>query len=168
MVTLDGNEKLTRAMCAAPKEKVKCPVNMINLVQCCTKSPLKGGQHQSASKFCETHQNLAPAASCDRDLEPRVLSVHIPLKLLGIRHATHDDSPLFGVLPDNDSSELLIGCRRSTKVNKFFDRTAGVVAAVRPCGVVVNFSEMYTCESPTQMYIFLCSTFGHGGTLTAS
>ena len=27
MVVIDGNEKLTRAMCAAPKSKVTCPVN---------------------------------------------------------------------------------------------------------------------------------------------
>ena len=43
MVTIDGNEKLTRAMCAAPKSKVMCPVNHINLVQCCTQSPITGG-----------------------------------------------------------------------------------------------------------------------------
>ena len=38
------------------------------------------------------------------------------------------------------------------------------MAAVRPCGIVVNFSEMFTCESPTQMYVFLrlSFTFGHG------
>ncbi len=33
---------------------------------------------------------------------------------------------------------------------------------VRPCGIVVNFTEMFTCESPTQMYLFLVFTFGRG------
>ena len=38
-------------------------------------------------------------------------------------------------------------------MNNFYDRTAGVVTAVRPCGIVLDFSEMFTCESSTQMYI---------------
>ena len=59
MVTIDGNEKLTRAMCAAPKEKMKCPQNHINLVQCCSRSPISGGRHQMASKYCTFHQSLA-------------------------------------------------------------------------------------------------------------
>ena len=56
MVTIDGNEKVNRTVCAAPKNKVKCDVNHINLVQCCTRSPITGGKHQSSSKFCESHQ----------------------------------------------------------------------------------------------------------------
>ena len=60
MVTIDCNEKLTRGMCAAPKEKTKCPVNHINLVQCCSRSPVTGGRHQSSSKYCSIHQHLRP------------------------------------------------------------------------------------------------------------
>ena len=33
---------------------------------------------------------------------------------------------------------------------------------VRPCGIVVNFMEMFTCESPTQTYVFIAFTFAHG------
>lgn len=65
----------------------------------------------------------------------------------------------FGDLPDNDSDELLSGCRKKCNVNKFIDRVAAIV---RPCGIVVNFSEMFTCESPTQMYVFLIFSFAHG------
>ena len=64
-----------------------------------------------------------------------------------------------GTLPDSD--ELLKGCRKQSNVNHYFDRTAGVAAMVRPCGNV-NFSEMFSCESPTQMYIFLVFTVAHG------
>ena len=76
-------------------------------------------------------------------------------------------NPLFNLanmetLSDTDSSELITGCRKQSRIDRFFDRTAGVAAAVRPCGVVVNFTEMFTCESPTQMYVFLVFTFGHG------
>ena len=160
MITIDGNEKLTRAMCAAPKDKVKCPVNHINLVQCCTRSPITGGRHTSSSKFCSLHQHL------DNDIsaEQSGLIVSIPLQLHGVflTSSTSIGDTHVGSLPDADCNELLTGCRKPHKVNKFFDRTAGVAAAVRPCGIVVNFSEMYTCESPTQMYIFLALTFGHG------
>ena len=72
------------------------------------------------------------------------------------------ESDTIGRLPDADSEELFTGCCKPSKVTKFFDRTAGVVAAVRPCGIVVNISEMFTFESPTQMYTFLSFTFGHG------
>ena len=63
MITIDGNEKLTRAMCAAPKEKVNCHMNHINLVQCCTWSPSTGGRHLTSSKYCSLHQHLDLSAS---------------------------------------------------------------------------------------------------------
>ena len=161
MVTIDGNEKLTRGMCAAPKEKTKCPVNHINLVQCCSRSPVTGGRHQSSSKYCSIHQHLSQASMGVSD-DQFTLRVQIPLRLLGIGSESSHTLSMIGSLPDSDSDDLLIGCRKSKKVTRFYDRTAGVVAAVRPCGIVVNFSEMFTCESPTQMYIFLAFTFGHG------
>ena len=70
----------------------------------------------------------------------------------------HVSATNLGDLPDNDNSTLLTGCKKH--VNKYHNRTAGIFAAVRPCGVVVNFMEMYTCESPTQAYVFLWLTFG--------
>ena len=34
------------------------------------------------------------------------------------------------------------------------------MAHVRPCGIIVNFAEMYTCESPTQCYVFFYTAIG--------
>ena len=65
-------------------------------------------------------------------------------------------------VPDIDGDELLVGCKKPKNVNKFFDRTADVAAMVRPCGIVVYFTEMFTCESPTQRYLFLVFNFGRG------
>ena len=161
MITIDGNEKLTRAMCAAPKEKTKCPVNQINLVQCCSSSPVTGGRPLEASKYCCAHQYLAQASTSVSD-DHSSLRVQIPLRLLRINCDLTPSLSMIGPLPDTDSDDLFVGCRKPRNVNRFHDRTAGVVAAVRPCGIVVNFSEMFTCESPTQMYIFLAFTFGHG------
>ena len=67
-----------------------------------------------------------------------------------------------GQLPENDDESALVGCRKEKGVTKFYDRTAGVLALVRPCGIIVNTTEMYTCESPTQVYLFLVMTFGRG------
>ena len=95
MVTIDGNEKLTRAMCAAPKEKVKCPVNHINLVQCCCRSPISGGKHQVASKYCAFHQYLVSSAShCLSLEEPLNLTVRIPLHPQGITLNTQNPMQL--------------------------------------------------------------------------
>ena len=58
-------------------------------------------------------------------------------------------------LPNNDDSLLLIGCKKACNVDRFYDRTAGLLALVRPCGIIVNFSEMFTCESPTQACVHL-------------
>ena len=63
-------------------------------------------------------------------------------------------------LPDNDDNSVLTACRKPSNVNRFYDRTAGVMALMRPCGIIVNFAEMYTCESPTQCYVFIYTTFG--------
>ena len=57
-----------------------------------------------------------------------------------------------GDLPENDDPTLV---ERKKGVHRFHDRTAGILALVRPCGVIVNTAEMYTCESPTQVYLFI-------------
>ena len=36
-----------------------------------------------------------------------------------------------------------------------------MAASVRLCGIV-NFMELFTCESPTQMYVFLAFSFAQG------
>ena len=158
MVTIDGNEKLTRTMCAAPKSKVKCPLNHVNFTQCCSHSPVTGGRHQSSSRYCKDHQEMVVDASpCTSMTAP--LTVSIPTSVL---HNPVLTCANFGTLPDNDSAELLQGCRKQHNVNRYLDRTAGVATIVRPCGIVVNFMEMFTCESPTQMYVFIAFTFAHG------
>ena len=51
----------------------------------------------------------------------------------------HTPSPIlerdkFGQLPENDDESVLVGCRKEKGVTKFYDRTAGVLALVRPSG----------------------------------
>ena len=100
MVTIDGNEKLTRAMCAAPSTKS-------HLVQCCSHS-ISGGKHQIIAPFTSIlfHQHKIR----------RSHSVRIPLHPQGIRLTMSD---AIGSLPDADSDT---GCHKPGKVTKFFDR----------------------------------------------
>ena len=72
-----------------------------------------------------------------------------------------------GTVPENDDSDVLVGCRKAKEVNRFNNRTAGILSLVRPCGVIVNFTEMYTCESPTQVYLFLVLTFARANDIDA-
>ena len=158
LATIDGNEKIRRSMCAAPKSKVPIPHNSINIMQCCPSSPITGGRHQKPSKYCARHQHLE--AEGNDGIDDSSLVVRIPLPTASFSPPFTVDS--IGDLPDADSDSVLVGCRKAKNVDKFFSTTAGIATIVRPCGIVVNCTEMYTCESPTQMYIFLLSTFGRG------
>ena len=51
------------------------------------------------------------------------------------------------------------GCKKSEKISLFYETTAGTLALIRPCGIVVNMTEMFTCESLTQVFLFLLKTF---------
>ena len=54
-VTIDGNEKLRRPMCAAPRRKLQIRRDLPTVVQCCTNYPITGGKHQEARRFCHLH-----------------------------------------------------------------------------------------------------------------
>ena len=49
-----------------------------------------------------------------------------------------------GSLSDSNDDSLLVGCRKVKGVTKFYDQTAGTLALVHPCGVIVNAVEMFT------------------------
>ncbi len=150
---MDGLEKICRPMCALPKERAVAgksrETRCLNVTQCCPNTPVIGGKHQRPSKFCTDHQYLEEEANSGHFTGQQVLPEH------AIASAREDVQ-----LPDNDDDSLLTGCKKPHNVQRFHGRTAGILAVVRPCGIVVNFAEMFTCESPTQAYIFLYTTFG--------
>ncbi len=60
--------EMTRTICAAPRERVHLPPGFPNIIQCCHNSPVLGGKHAKASKYCSEHKqseqtqaNPAPA-----------------------------------------------------------------------------------------------------------
>ena len=139
-------------MCALPKSKVVAgqdsETKLLNIVQCYPETPVLGGKSKVPSKYCSALSHLDEEAI-------DIPMVHTPPELEYIKTKAADEV----ILPDSDNS-LLTACRKPTNVNRLYDRMAGIVALVRPCGIIVNFAEMYTCESPTQCYVFLYTTFG--------
>lgn len=119
-----------------PKEKVQAgqsaEVKMLNVIQCCPETPVLGGKHLSPSKSCQDH---CEEATC---FKPSVT----PPELMFF--SRHSDSEV--QLPDNEDLSLLVGCKKSSNLDRFYNRTAGVFGLVRPCGVIANFTEIFSCE----------------------
>ena len=149
-VSLDGLEKISRPMCALPKERVVAgrsrETRCLNITQCCPNNLVMGGKYQKPSSYCIEHINNQD--ECATNCQKQLPEYDIP---------AHRESVS---LPANDDESLLTGCKKAKNVNRFQNRTAGILALVRPCGIIINFTEMFTSESPTQAYIFIYQTFG--------
>ena len=143
MVTIDGLMKVRQPKCAAKGDRIRMSGELPNVVQCCPLSPLRGNQHKGGSKYCEHN-----AMKEDRD----------PL-VVRLVHLSKVEKSHLGEVPANDMS-WVVACKKPGKVDKVFDTTAGILAAVRPRGIIVNFMEMFTCESASQAYLFMMWTFG--------
>ena len=65
-------------------------------------------------------------------------------------------------LPSNNDRSVHIGCKSEKNVDRLSERSAGVMAIVKPCGMIVDYAEMLTCESPSQLFVqllrLLCDT----------
>ena len=142
--TVDGNEKLRRPICAAPKLKVRMRHDLPVIVQCCTNYPLLGGKYQLPSWYCAQHVEDTDSVSENDIPEFQLITQHFS-----------------GSLTANDDDSLLLGCKRPEKRTKYYHTTAGMLALIRPCGIVISICEMFTCESATQVYLFLLRTFVH-------
>lgn len=117
-------------------QKLYLDQQKINMMQCCPRSPASGGKSKKPSKFCHLHSfpddESSSTATHDTNL-PVPQPSHPMLDVSNVR-----------TLPDNECTDVLVGCKKAHAVNKFYDRTAGILAMVRPCGVIVNACEMYT------------------------
>lgn len=92
-------------MCSLPKSKVAAGLTsetkVLNVIQCCSNSPVMGGKYQTASKFCLDHI----------DHDSNVRQVVLP------PHYEYFRSKLDEVtLPDTEDSSLLVGCRKTRKL----------------------------------------------------
>ena len=148
-VTIDGVEKIRRMKCALPKSKLAVPKEMANIMQCCPNTPLLSGKHNKPSRFCKEHEDAVNEENVET-FRLGSLDQHI--------HLPKDCSSSY--VEDNDDESVLVGCKQKKNINRFYDRTAGLLAAVRPCGIIACFDEMFTCESPSQVFYFIFNSFG--------
>lgn len=157
-VTIDGNEKLKRPKCAAPHNREQLRHDLPTIVRCCTKYPLLGGKHLLPGRYCDEHANIddnIDESNADMDSENGTLPGSESL----LSPYRSNDTDFIGDLPTNDDDALLVGCKKAEKRTKFYLTTAGMLALIRPCGIVIGMTEMFTCESPTQVFVFLLRTF---------
>lgn len=160
-VTVDGNEKLKRPKCAAPHSRVRLRRDLPEVVHCCTNYPTLGGKYKSPSRYCDEHkhfdeQNSICVLSGNEDDSSKSET-----SIESLSDCETFERNFVGDLPENDDDSLMVGCKKVENRTKYYMTTAGMLALIRPCGIVISMSEMYTCESPTQVFLFLLRTFVH-------
>ncbi len=85
-----------------------------------------GGKHQKPSKFSIDHVECE-ASTCTRPIDVPPQYQYFTRKSSGEVH-----------LSDAEDSSSLVGCKKSSNVNRFYDRTAGIMALVRPLLISVR------------------------------
>lgn len=129
-VMCDGNEKICRRICAAPKEHFRLGKQMPNTIGCCANSPLMGGKHQSSSVYCAGHQYLNSA-------EPPTKKVVVTVNMAD-QKVSAKVQELTRSLPSNSDTAVHTSCKKATNIKTFHDKTAGIMAIVRPCGIIID------------------------------
>jgi len=129
-------------MCCAPKAAVKLDKGRFSLMSCCPNTPIGGGKHQLPSKYCSIHVNLEEVGTQSESVD---LGSDVQNQAF-VQAATNQMVEPLSILEDciGDSTE---SCKADKKRESFFDRTVGILALVRPCGIIVNWSKMYIAES---------------------
>lgn len=118
---------------------------MPKTVTVCPETPDLGNH----SKYCSSHIELHKDEEARK--KPRiVVSINCNDLTVSTRML-----PSVNDLPTNSDLSVHNGCKKPDQVNRFYERTAGVLAMVRPCGTIIHCSEMFSCESPTQLFIQL-------------
>ena len=153
----DGNEKVHRRICAAPPDKLHLCRSMPKTISACPNTPQLAGANSESSKYCHNHSYLDDT-NASKNLKRPKLSITIKLvdEIICTRHV-----PATTDLPDNADDSVMNGCKKPCNRSKFFNRTAGVMFAVKPCGVIVDYREMYTCESSSQLFCQLLLLLDH-------
>ena len=146
-IMCDGNEKLCRRICAAPRETINLSRSMPKIVDKCGNSPVFGGQNQQASKYCRNHQELAANEPPAKKI---LLTINIPDQIVSSRIVAMSTD-----LASNSDTTMHIACKKAANVKHFHEKTAGIMAIVRPCGMVLDCRELYTCESASQLFVQL-------------
>lgn len=72
-------------------------------------------------------------------------------------HSKHEN--YVSDLPANDDPAVHVACKQGKNVTTFHEKTAGVMFIICPCGIVIDWREMFTCESPSQLFVQLLKLY---------
>lgn len=106
------------------------------------------------SRYCPDHSDLATTDESETEPPTKKSRIVVTINTVDMKVSTKV-MPLIGDIPDNDDRSVHIGCKKERNVNRFSSRSAGIMAIVKPCGIIVDVSEMLTCESPSQLFVQL-------------
>ena len=139
VIIIDGNEKLYRYVCASRRIHVKGNVGEVNSYKMCIRNPTQGNQSVQSSKFCSTHSD-SKSGYTDEQLDLRLRTRQYAVSV-----------------PSTITSEE--GCKKAAAIDKFFSRTAGKFYIFRSCGIRLSHTEMFTCESLSDVFVKLIDVF---------
>lgn len=106
----------------------------------------------SKSKYCVDHSYLQDEDKDEQaSKKPRiVININVVDQKISTRFLEYTED-----LPSSEDSSIHVGCKQEKNVDKFYDRSAGIMALVKPCGMIIDATEMLTCESPSQLFVQL-------------
>lgn len=115
---------------------------MPNTVACCPASP----DLAAGSQYCQQHKSLNDAEAPSAEKKKRIV---VTINIIDMT-VSSQVLPCVSDIPDDSGEE--VGCKEKSKVTRFYARTAGVMAIVRPCGVIIDHREMLSHESSSQLF----------------
>lgn len=152
-VSIDGNEKLRRPLCAYPAVR-QTATNMPTVIERCPNTPVRGNQRTSASKYCEKHNDTHCSADPPPDGNVEVVDA-------GPRYMTRSKAKELAaqITDEEKAGGPFEACKKEVDLTKYLETTAGMIYFFRPCGYIINFMEMFTAESQSQVALLLFETF---------
>lgn len=138
---VDGNEKIYRLICGAPKERIVGITGRPNIYKGCINFPVVGNKYAPPSKFCESHTaEMSGPTEEQMDIRPATRSYFQTL---------------------DRTVEINEGCKKSECINRYYERSAGMFYYFRSCGVRVSHHEMYSAEAYSDLFVNLVDLFGN-------
>ena len=58
-------------------------------------------------------------------------------------------------LPSNEDTTMYLTCKNAATISHYHDRTDGIMAIACPCGIMIDWREMYASESSRQLFVQL-------------
>lgn len=123
---------------------------MTKTVSMCPETPVLGNQHRDANRYCASHSYLEESGPTTTKKPHIVVVINVADKKVTTRISSMSED-----LPDNNDATVHVGCKKLENVPRFYNRTAGLMTLVKPCGVIVSISELLSCESPSQLFVQL-------------